>query len=105
MVGGQPPRIKDACGAASGGRACGPVLDPHRPPAQYGSYAGKAGPARPVHHARKSLSDRKTTGPSRLDTGPLLQGWTGTDGVAVAACCHGDTPGETAKSLVRNPEG
>ena len=23
--------------------------------------------------------------------------WTGTDGVAVAACCHGDTPGNTDK--------
>jgi hypothetical protein len=41
IVGGQPPRIKDACGAASGGRTSGPVLDPDRPPAQYGSYAGK----------------------------------------------------------------
>ena len=24
--------------------------------------------------------------------------WTGTDGVAVAACCHGDTPGNTGKT-------
>ena len=39
IVGGRPPRIKDAPGAACGGRASGPVLDPERPPAQYGSYA------------------------------------------------------------------
>ena len=41
IVGGRPPRIKDAHGAACGGRASGPVLDPERPPAQYGSYAEK----------------------------------------------------------------
>ena len=28
--------------------------------------------------------------------------WTGTDGVAVAACCHGNTPGNTGKHANRN---
>jgi hypothetical protein len=30
---------------------------------------------------------------------------TRTDGVAVTACCHDDTPGKTAKTLVRNSRG
>jgi hypothetical protein len=74
MVGGQPPRIKDACGAARGGRACGPVLDPERPPARFGSYAGKQDQRGQYPTPANRLPDRKTTGPSRLDTGPLLQG-------------------------------
>ena len=76
MVGGQPPRIKDACGAARGGRASGPVLDPERPPARFGSYAGKQDQRGQYPAPVNRLSDRETTGLSGLDTGPLL-GMTG----------------------------
>jgi len=31
--------------------------------------------------------------------------WTGTDGVAVAAYCHGATPGNPAKPLIRSLRG
>jgi hypothetical protein len=68
------PRVKDACGAASGGRATGPVPDPLPGSHEPGASQGKAA-VRPYRHAPQTRTDRKTPGQPPLDTGPLLQGW------------------------------
>ena len=69
-------RVKDACGAARGGRAIGPVLDPASRSHGMGSGAGK-GHMGSVHYApANGFAGAKLQAETLLDTGPLLQGCT-----------------------------
>jgi hypothetical protein len=77
-------RIKDACGAARGGRAIGPVLDPASRSHRTGSSAGK-GHTGSFRHACKRLREYGTAGRTRLTPARSFRDvhWPGTSAGAV----------------------
>jgi len=68
-------RVKDACGAARGGRAISPVLDPGLPLAGLGSSAGKGHGVSSLCPAN-GIASAKLQAETPLDISPLLQGCT-----------------------------